>query len=101
MLSGTPVRRLPNWVPSSWACRLFLLLTVAEAAIDIGIESVLLARFQAQEDASSDITRNRALPVFVGIFALAHIYQLALAIDAIVNKNTIMVIGLAIFNLCL
>lgn len=97
------ISRLWSWVPASWACRLFLLITLAEAAINISIESVLFSRFQEHTKAHAtdlDGAKSRALPVFVIVFSIAHCYQMFLAIDSVVNRNTILVIGLIIFNAC-
>ncbi len=86
---------------TSWPSRVFLLVTLLEAAIDISIESILLARFQNQKDINANVAEQRALPVWLIVFGLAHVYQFFLAVDAVVNKNTILVIGMAIFNGCL
>ncbi|PWN51917.1 hypothetical protein IE53DRAFT_29439 [Violaceomyces palustris] len=99
----TGIRRLWAWIPKSLACRLFLLITLAEATINISIESVLFARFQEHkhhDTTQEDQAKTRALPVFLIVFSLAHIYQFLLAIDSVVNRNTILVIGLVIFNSC-
>ncbi|SNX81674.1 uncharacterized protein MEPE_00379 [Melanopsichium pennsylvanicum] len=97
------IRRLWSWIPDSWACRLFLLITLAEASIDIAIESVLFARYQFHRKTHSsldDESKSRALPAFVIVFSIAHVYQFLLAVDAVINRNTILVIGAIIFNAC-
>lgn len=97
------VSRLWAWIPDSWACRLFLLITLAEASVDIAIESVLFARYQFHRKthpSPDDESKSRALPVFVIVFSIAHIYQFFLAVDAVINRNTILVIGAIIFNAC-
>ncbi|CAO1619597.1 unnamed protein product [Parajaminaea phylloscopi] len=90
-----------RWLPTSWTSRLFMLITLAEAVVNISIEAVLLSRYNS----SQGLTRQgsdelRALPVFVLCFCLAHSYQVLLSIDACVNRNTILVVGLAVFNAC-
>ncbi|PWZ02663.1 hypothetical protein BCV70DRAFT_153835 [Testicularia cyperi] len=97
------ISRLWTWIPDSWACRSFLIITLAEASINIAIESVLFARYQFHSKThptADDESRSRALPVFVIVFSIAHVYQFILAVDAVINRNTILVIGLIIFNAC-
>jgi len=82
---------------------LFLILTLAEASVDIAIESVLFARYQFHKrmhPSPDDDSKSRALPVFVIVFSIAHVYQFLLAVDAVMNRNTILVIGAIIFNAC-
>jgi hypothetical protein len=79
---------------------LFLLVTLAEAAADVSIEAVLLSRFRQSQGSFSVSGGNlSALPVFLVVFGMAHLYQCFLAVDAIVNRNTILVFGLVAFNL--
>ncbi|ETS63642.1 hypothetical protein PaG_01942 [Moesziomyces aphidis] len=97
------ISRCWAWIPDSWACRLFLLITLAEASINIAIESMLFVRYQFHRKTHptpDDDSKSRALPVFVIVFSIAHIYQFFLAIDAVINRNTILVIGSIIFNAC-
>ncbi|CAD6580034.1 MAG: hypothetical protein CYPHOPRED_001062 [Cyphobasidiales sp. Tagirdzhanova-0007] len=64
-------------------------------------ESILLAKFEwfstLFKDGQPD--ERTALPVYLGIFVLAHIFQITLAWEAIYNRNVIQVFGLCIFNL--
>lgn len=97
------ISRCWAWTPDSWACRLFLLITLAEASINIAIESMLFVRYQFHRKTHptpDDESKSRALPVFVIVFSIAHIYQFLLAVDAVINRNTILVIGSIIFNAC-
>ncbi|GAK62312.1 uncharacterized protein PAN0_001d0512 [Moesziomyces antarcticus] len=97
------ISRCWAWIPDSWACRLFLLITLAEASINIAIESMLFVRYQFHRKTHptpDDESKSRALPVFVIVFSIAHIYQFLLAVDAVINRNTILVIGSIIFNAC-
>ncbi|CAO1630483.1 unnamed protein product [Sympodiomycopsis kandeliae] len=91
-----------SWIPDSWPQRLFILINLTEAVVNISIEAVLLSRFNASEGGLTDKnTKNlRALPVFVLCFCLAHSYQVLLSFDACLNRNTILVAGLTLFNLC-
>jgi hypothetical protein len=81
--------------PKSLACRLYLLVILIETSVDLAIESDLLTRVPTDDE--SDIQRRR-LPVYLGIFALAHVVQFLLALDAVYNRNTLQFIFLAGFN---
>ncbi|KAN0063059.1 hypothetical protein ACQY0O_004222 [Thecaphora frezii] len=107
--AGAPaqgIARAWSWIPASWTCRLFLLITLGEAAVNISIEGVLLSRYRQHKAITAgtktvlEDAKSQALPVFVMVFAIAHAYQMLLAIDAVVNRNTILVISLLIFNSC-
>ncbi|KAG1749721.1 uncharacterized protein EDB91DRAFT_1109321 [Suillus paluster] len=77
-------------LPDSWACRLFVLTVVIETAVDLAIEADLLVRLQ--DDSGK-------LEVYLSVFALAHIFQLVMAIDAVYARNTLQFMSLIIFNL--
>lgn len=97
---SSPAAQKFGWFPRSWPTRLFLLVTLAEAAADVSIEAVLLSRFRQSQGSFSVSGGNlSALPVFLVVFGMAHLYQCFLAVDAIVNRNTILVFGLVAFNL--
>lgn len=92
---------LQKLVPQTLATRLFLAITLLEASVNITIEAVILAKgeflhglFRAQGP-----QERAALPVYLAVFVLAHLYQIILAVDALANKNTIQIIGLCLFNL--
>lgn len=88
-------------IPKSWPTRTFLIITLLEAAVNISIEGVLYARYRLQSSIEGDVAKSRALPVFLGIFGLAHGYQFILAVDACHNRNMILILGLLVFNGCL
>lgn len=101
VVKGKVTGYVHRWMPSSWSARCFLLITLAEAVVNISIEAVLLSRYNSSEGLLLDgSTTFRALPVFVLCFCLAHSYQVLLSIDSCINRNTILVAGLAIFNAC-
>ncbi|KDQ12811.1 hypothetical protein BOTBODRAFT_56603 [Botryobasidium botryosum FD-172 SS1] len=89
-------------VPNSMACRLYLLIILIETTIDIAIEADILIRVQATNlDTTDEDARDlstRRLPVYLIIFALAHVFQFLLALDAVHQRNTLQFIFLAIFN---
>ncbi|KAF9229637.1 hypothetical protein BS17DRAFT_792517 [Gyrodon lividus] len=84
-------------LPDSWACRLFVITVLVETAIDIAIESDLLVRLQ--DAGSVDDESAKKMPVYLSVFALAHIFQLVLAVDAVYARNTLQFICLILFNL--
>ncbi|KAM0788014.1 hypothetical protein ACM66B_006214 [Microbotryomycetes sp. NB124-2] len=74
-------------------------MTALETVVDTVIVAVLLNSFEDKIiDTIFQRNEDSVLPVYLGLFVLAHIVQLALAIDAIVAKNTIQVLALNVFN---
>ncbi|KAI0690668.1 hypothetical protein BC835DRAFT_1280513 [Cytidiella melzeri] len=96
--------RQRNWfaglIPDSLACRLYLLVVLIETSIDLAIEADLLIRFHEldkTQSANKDIV-ERKMPVYLTIFAFAHVFQFVLAVDAVAARNTLQFIFLAVFN---
>lgn len=94
---------LQKVLPDSIACRLYVLTVLVETTIDLIIEADLLLRFNgAENNAPSDLPNgdlaSRKMSVFLSIFALAHVFQLAMALDAVYARNTLQFFGLTIFN---
>ncbi|KAF8845390.1 hypothetical protein BDN67DRAFT_987093 [Paxillus ammoniavirescens] len=83
-------------LPDSWACRLFVITVLVETAIDLAIESDLLIRLQ--DAGSVDNDGANKMHVYLSVFALAHIFQLVLAVDAVYARNTLQFICLILFN---
>ncbi|KAK7694378.1 hypothetical protein QCA50_001564 [Cerrena zonata] len=86
-------------VPDSIACRLYVIVVLIETAIDLAIEADLFVRFRdfgEQQDKS--IASHAKMPVYLAIFAVAHIFQFAMALDAVYARNTLQFIALTIFN---
>lgn len=84
------------------ACRLYLLVVLLQTAVDLAIEGDLLIRVNQAID-SDMITEatslsSRKMPVYLSIFALAHIFQFAMAVDAVYARNTLQFICLTMFN---
>ncbi|KIJ45746.1 hypothetical protein M422DRAFT_29817 [Sphaerobolus stellatus SS14] len=92
-----------RYLPTSMASRLYLLTVLLQTAVDVSIEADILIQF---EDVPPDANQNntiaqenlKRLPVYLGIFAMAHVFQFILAIDAVVFRNTLQFIFLVIFN---
>ncbi|KDE05747.1 hypothetical protein MVLG_03839 [Microbotryum lychnidis-dioicae p1A1 Lamole] len=91
--------RLLSYIPQSISSQIFLSVTLFETIIDTCIVAVLLNSFE-EHVFQTVLKRNEdsVLPVYMGLFILAHIVQLVLAMDAIVAKNTIQVVALIMFN---
>ncbi|KNZ62576.1 hypothetical protein VP01_1253g6 [Puccinia sorghi] len=96
-----------KFLPQSIYGRTFLFITILESLFDIILESIVIARLKLVHTLKISITTQdtnsttiRApLPVYLGIFILAHLFQLYFALDALRHKNTIQLIGLCGFNL--
>jgi len=93
--------KIARYIPSTFATRAFLAITLIEATVDIAIEAILFAKGEFQHSLfdSNGQDEKAALPVYLAIFTAAHLYQTILAVDALANKNTIQIIGLCLFNL--
>jgi len=83
-------------LPESMACRLYVLTVIIETFIDIAIEADLLISVQ-QIDDDGDLG-SRRLPVYLSIFAFAHLFQLVMAVDAVQARNTLQFFFLTVFN---
>lgn len=90
-------------IPDSWACRLFVITVIVETIIDLAIEGDLLVRLQTgSQDGSLSADEDQTaekMPVYLSIFAFAHVFQLVMAVDAVYARNTLQFICLTIFNL--
>ncbi|KAF8640856.1 hypothetical protein AX17_000504 [Amanita inopinata Kibby_2008] len=91
----TPPSLWQKLLPESLACRLYVLTVLIETAIDLAIEGELLLRIR-QEDSANQTSRT--MPVYLSIFALAHVFQFAMAVDAVYARNTLQFICLTLFN---
>ncbi|CCG81476.1 Putative uncharacterized protein [Taphrina deformans PYCC 5710] len=74
----------------------FLATTVIEAFINMGLEAYVFYAFFRQ--LNLDNTTARTIPTYLAIYIFAFVFQIWLAITAVVKRNTIQVIGLVIFN---
>lgn len=111
--AGGPVSlltRLSRAVPNSIFCRLYLLTVLVESTVDVVIEGVIylkmknyyegLSKSSQGTQADDDLSIKR-LPVYLGIFAFAHVYQFVLAMFAVHQRNTMQFLFLGLFNLLL
>ncbi|KAL1304259.1 hypothetical protein AAFC00_000672 [Neodothiora populina] len=89
---------LPN---STWTWS-FLAVSIFQAAISLGLEGFVFARFQLSlYGHARATTQSRTIPTYLSLFIFGFIYQLGLVWDALRLKNTIQVIGLCGFNAAL
>ncbi|OCH96575.1 hypothetical protein OBBRIDRAFT_743369 [Obba rivulosa] len=84
-------------IPDSVACRLYLLIVLIETGIDLAIEGDLILRVNDVAKNDGTIASQR-MPVYLSVFALAHVFQFAMALDAVYARNTLQFIFLAVFN---
>jgi len=89
-------------LPESMACRFYVITVLVQTTIDLAIEGDLLVRFHEAGDNNSNQTAQHStaekMPVYLGIFAFAHVFQFAMAVDAVYARNTLQFITLAMFN---
>lgn len=86
-------------IPESIACRLYLAVVLVETTIDLAIEGELFLRVREKVEAAETVDPTiERMPVYLVIFAIAHVFQFAMALDAVYARNTLQFICLAIFN---
>lgn len=83
--------------PWTWA---FLVATVVQAMVVLGLECYIFARFQmALAPDLPPEPKVKVIPTYLTLFIFAFVYQLVLVYDSLRLKNTIQVIGLCLYNL--
>ncbi|GLB36385.1 hypothetical protein LshimejAT787_0306730 [Lyophyllum shimeji] len=85
-------------LPESLACRLYVITVLIETTIDLVIEGELLLRLRDEAKDDDNQITSRKMPVYLSIFALAHVFQLVMAIDAVYARNTLQFLCLTLFN---
>ncbi|KAF5356362.1 hypothetical protein D9756_004235 [Leucocoprinus leucothites] len=85
-------------LPDSIACRLYVLAVLVETTINLAIEGDLYLRIREVSNGDSDSLGSRRMPVYLSVFALAHVFQFAMAVDAVYARNTLQFIFLTMFN---
>jgi len=85
-------------VPDSIACRLYVLTVLIETTIDLAIEVDLFIRFKDVTKGQTDIPAPNKMPVYLSLFAFAHVFQFVMALDAVYARNTLQFIFLTLFN---
>ncbi|CAA7264722.1 unnamed protein product [Cyclocybe aegerita] len=89
-------------LPESLACRLYVATVLIETTVDLAIEGDLFLRVREKDKAdalaSNGNVQPSRMPVYLSIFALAHVFQFVMAVDAVYARNTLQFIALTIFN---
>ncbi|KAJ7071233.1 hypothetical protein C8F01DRAFT_1362976 [Mycena amicta] len=86
-------------LPESMACRLYVLTVLIETTVDLAIEGELLIQINKGSSAGdADRVASKKMPVYLSIFALAHVFQFVMAVDAVYARNTLQFLALTIFN---
>ncbi|KXN83564.1 UPF0658 Golgi apparatus membrane protein C23H3.04 [Leucoagaricus sp. SymC.cos] len=86
-------------LPDSIACRLYVLAVLVETTVNLAIEGDLFLRIQeVTKGQEGNNLSSRRMPVYLTVFALAHVFQFAMAIDAVYARNTLQFIFLTFFN---
>ncbi|BEI87071.1 hypothetical protein CcaverHIS002_0704170 [Cutaneotrichosporon cavernicola] len=100
--SYVPPKAPNKWIDGFWpkntAIRALIIITFLEAVIDIAIQANLLWRYDQEISDDSGDPNGRRLRIFLVVFILAHITQVTLTLWAVFYRNTIQIVGLAIFN---
>ncbi|KAI9206780.1 uncharacterized protein BJ171DRAFT_496948 [Polychytrium aggregatum] len=89
-------------IPPSKFGRVTLWAVLVEGVIITALESTICALLvnNAKETPLAQ-TSARGIPVYLVIFIFAQLFQIILCWDAVWHKNTIQIIGLILFNLCI
>lgn len=86
---------VPN-SPWSWA---FVIVSVIQTVLTLGLESYVFANFQIQLNPSAEnVSSSKTIPTFLTLYIFGFLYELVLVYDALRLKNTIQVIGICICN---
>ncbi|CAK9782115.1 hypothetical protein CC85DRAFT_285823 [Cutaneotrichosporon oleaginosum] len=97
-----PPQPANKWLDRLWpnnaAIRALIIVTFLEAVIDIAIQANLLWRYDQEISDDSGWANGRRLRIFLVVFIIAHIIQMTLTLWAVFYRNTIQIVGLAIFN---
>ncbi|ORZ02590.1 hypothetical protein BCR43DRAFT_509751 [Syncephalastrum racemosum] len=87
-----------NFWSSSRYSTFLVLFAIFEAIVVIALEAVVFAKFYSSGFAQDSL--GRGIPVYLMIFIVCQIYQVAISWDAVRMQNTIQVIAFILFNLC-
>lgn len=92
-------------MPNSLACRLFVLTVILETIVDLSIEGELLLRVhdelhsaEGQSENATTQMAEKSMQAYLVIFAMAHIFQLIMALHAVYTRNTLQFVFLIAFN---
>ncbi|KAI8338144.1 hypothetical protein BC941DRAFT_424703 [Chlamydoabsidia padenii] len=92
-------KKQKSWLQSRNSIYLGI-VAIFEAVVVIALQAVIFAQFQMHQSETQHTTQGTGIPVYLIIFILSQLFQVALAWDAVRAQNTIQVIALLLFNLC-
>jgi hypothetical protein len=75
-----------------------VLETIIDLALEAALYNIVTSQSKQVKDAQDSDFAIKKQGVYVALFAVAHVCQLALAIDAVVNRNTLQFYFLALLN---
>ncbi|KAG5950477.1 hypothetical protein E4U53_004976 [Claviceps sorghi] len=93
-----------GFLKTKWSAA-FMGVTALQAAVCLGFEAYVFARFQMSLGPHVDDPRvqsqYKTIPTFLTLFIFGFLYELVIVWDALRMKNTIQIIGVCIANLAL
>ncbi|KAF2017879.1 hypothetical protein BU24DRAFT_345795 [Aaosphaeria arxii CBS 175.79] len=89
------------YIPQSKWTWAFMLISLLQAIVALGLEAYVFGRFQnsLRENIPNQHNETRTIPTYLAVFMFGYIYQIILVYDALRMKNTIQVIGLVLYNI--
>ncbi|KAF9451804.1 hypothetical protein P691DRAFT_723402 [Macrolepiota fuliginosa MF-IS2] len=87
-------------LPDSIACRLYVLAVLVETTVNLAIEGDLYLRIRevSKGEQNNNNLASRRMPVYLSVFAMAHVFQFVMAVDAVYARNTLQFLFLTVFN---
>ncbi|KAL1922762.1 uncharacterized protein VTP21DRAFT_9138 [Calcarisporiella thermophila] len=91
--------RLKELIPTTFYAKLTLGVVLCEALIVIILESLISNDYHGIKNKTEGLSKG--IPVYLIIFVFSQVFNAILILDALIQQNTIQIIGFAISNLCL
>ncbi|KAI9868129.1 MAG: hypothetical protein M1813_006874 [Trichoglossum hirsutum] len=97
--AGRTLQKSKMYKPNTLWTWSFLIVAFIQAAIVLGFEGFVFAKFQTSlKEGARGQPQSRTIPTYLTLFIFGFVYQLILVYDALRLKNTIQVIGLCVYN---
>lgn len=77
-----------------------VILTIVQACVVMGVEGYIYSLLSSEELLQTSEGKQRGFPIYLIIFILSQVFQLALVYDAVKDQNIIQMIGVVVFNFC-
>lgn len=87
-----------SWIPTSFYGRLTLAIVFLEAIVVMALQAYCASLFLPYFDRLT--LQLKGTPVYLMIFLFSQLFQLYLIWDALIQQNTIQIIGFILFNWC-